>query len=301
LVNSKQYLVFKMNSLKTFVIVLFVLLNNNIISAQQTAQIVITDTIAKQVSQNSSQVLVNDSINQKTILETNENQNTASLIDSTKTIQNLTPYPPVKRDYLRLSYTSAMYVGTTVIAFGVLYAMPESVTNWDKEEMKEKGITYKWKENVKAGPVWDEDDWVLNWITHPYSGGVYYMTARSAGFTWFESFLYSAFMSTFFWEYGIEAFAEIPSKQDLIITPVLGSVVGEGFFHAKKSILRHDRKVLNSKFLGYTSLFLMDPFNTLLDSFGYKDQRTTQLSVAPIGFDKGSNKAIWGLNFNMQF
>ena len=200
-----------------------------------------------------------------------------------------------------LGYDTAMYVGATVIAFGVLYAMPESVTNWDKEAMKENGIAYKWKENVKAGPVWDEDDWVLNWITHPYSGGVYYMTARSSGFNIFESFLYSTLMSTFFWEYGIEAFAEIPSKQDLIITPVLGSVVGEGFFYAKKSILRHDRKVLNSKFLGYTSLFLIDPFNTLLDSFGYKEKTKTQLSLAPIDFDKGANKAIWGLNFNMQF
>lgn len=210
-------------------------------------------------------------------------------------------YPPENRDYRRLGYDTAMYFGTTIIAFSVLWAMPESVSNWDKEEIKEKGILWKWKENVKAGPVWDEDDWVLNWITHPYSGGVYYMTARSSGFNIFESFLYSAFMSTCFWEYGIEAFAEIPSKQDLIITPVLGSVVGEGFFYAKKSILKHDRRVLKSRFLGYTSLFLIDPFNTILDGLNYKEKAKTQLNVAPIGFDQGAKKAIWGLSFNMQF
>jgi hypothetical protein len=286
----------KMNSLKTVLFTFLIVISVNITFSQQVEQ-PINQNQAPSLGQNA----IAYTASQKDSPEKISDYNMLTQADTTLVQQNGIAYPPAKRDYTRLSYDTAMYVGATVIAFGVLYAMPESATNWDKEAMKENGITYKWKQNVKAGPVWDNDDWVLNWITHPYSGGVYYMTARSSGFNIFESFLYSAFMSTFFWEYGIEAFAEIPSKQDLIITPVIGSMVGEGFFYAKKSILRHDRKVLNSKFLGYTSLFLIDPFNTLLDSFGYKDQRTTQLSVAPVGFDKGANKAIWGLNFNMQF
>lgn len=210
-------------------------------------------------------------------------------------------YPPPYRDWRRLGYDSAMFLGTTVIAFGVLWAMPESVTNWDKEEIKEKGILWKWKENVKAGPVWDKDNWVLNWITHPYSGGIYYMTARSSGFTVLESFGYSAIMSTFFWEYGIEAFAEVPSIQDLVITPVFGAAVGEGFFYAKKSILRNDRKVLKSKFLGYTTLFLIDPFNTILDGFGYKEKVKTQMNLAPVGVNQFTGSSIWGVQFTARF
>lgn len=289
-----------MNLLKPILYAFIILLSGNTIFAQQAEQSINNqDQLPSSLSQNT----IAYSISQKESTEniTPYNYNMLSLADSTLVQQNGIAYPPAKRDYTRLGYDTAMFLGATVIAFGVLYAMPESVTNWDKEAMKENGIAYKWKQNVKAGPVWDEDDWVLNWITHPYSGGVYYMTARSSGFNMLESFLYSAFMSTCFWEYGIEAFAEIPSKQDLIITPVIGSVIGEGFFYAKKSILRHDRKVLKSKFLGYTSLLLMDPFNTLLDSFGYKEKTKTQLSLAPVGFDKGANKAIWGLNFNMQF
>ncbi|HEU4791397.1 MAG TPA: DUF3943 domain-containing protein [Flavobacterium sp.] len=289
-----------MNLLKPVLYAFIILLSGNTIFAQQEEQSINNQN---QLPSSLPQNTIVASISQKESTEsiTPYNYNMLSLTDSTLVQQNGIAYPPTKRDYTRLGYDTAMYVGATIIAFGVLYAMPESVTNWDKEAMKENGITYKWKQNVKAGPVWDEDDWVLNWITHPYSGGVYYMTARSSGFNMLESFLYSAFMSTCFWEYGIEAFAEIPSKQDLIITPVVGSVVGEGFFYAKKSILRHDKKVLNSKALGYTTLFLIDPFNTLLDSFGYKEKTKTQLSLAPIGFDKGVNKAIWGLNFNMQF
>ncbi|WP_116797983.1 DUF3943 domain-containing protein [Flavobacterium sp. 103] len=287
-----------MNPFKTNLYAFIILLSGNAIFAQQAEQSINNQN---QLPPSLIQNTIAYSNSQKGSIENANNYNMLSIADTTLVQQNGIAYPPATRDYRRLGYDTAMYVGATVIAFGVLYAMPESVTNWDKEAMKENGITYKWKQNVKAGPVWDDDDWVLNWVTHPYSGGVYYMTARSSGFNMFESFLYSAFMSTFFWEYGIEAFAEIPSKQDLIITPVLGSVVGEGFFYAKKSILRHDKKVLNSKVLGYTSLFIIDPFNTLLDSFGYKDQRATQLSVAPVGFDKGANKAIWGLNFSMQF
>lgn len=210
-------------------------------------------------------------------------------------------YPPPYHDWRRLGYDSSMYVGATIIAFGVLWVMPESVTNWDKEAMKEKGILWKWKENVKAGPVMDKDNWVLNWITHPYCGGVYYMTARSSGFTVLESFGYSTIMSTFFWEYGIEAFAEIPSIQDLIITPVVGSVMGEGFFYAKKSILKHDKKVLQSRALGITTLFLIDPFNTILDGFGYKEKVKTQMNIAPVGMNQFSKAPIWGVQFSAHF
>ncbi|MES2574749.1 MAG: DUF3943 domain-containing protein [Bacteroidota bacterium] len=231
------------------------------------------------------------------------NDTITPIIDSVAPIQQITPeaYPPPFKDYRKLGYNTAIYVGATVIAFGVLWSMPENATNWDKKEMKEKGVFWKWKENVKAGPVWDKDDWVLNWISHPYCGGIYYMTARSSGFNMFESFGYSAIMSTFFWEYGIEAFAEVPSVQDLIITPVMGSVVGEGFFAAKKSIIRHDRKILKSRFLGMTTLFFMDPFNTILDGFGYQSKVKTQMNIAPVGFDAGSNKTIWGINFSASF
>lgn len=210
-------------------------------------------------------------------------------------------YPPPFKDYRRLGYNTSIYLGVSVLAYGILWVMPESTTNWDKAEMREKGIFWKWKENVKAGPKIDHDKWQLNYIAHPYCGGIYYMTARSSGFTILESFGYSALMSTFFWEYGIESFAEIPSTQDLIITPILGSVVGEGFFYAKRSIVRNDKRILKSRFLGITTLFFMDPFNTLLDGFGYKEKVKTQMNIAPVGFDASSNKTVWGVNFSASF
>lgn len=221
--------------------------------------------------------------------------------DKTLQINDTIVYPPLTRDYRKLGYNTAIVFGTTIVAYGILWSLPESFTQWDKEEMRKNGIGVKWKENVKAGPVIDEDNFFLNYVMHPYFGGVYYMTARSNGFNIFESFTYSAIMSTFFWEYGVEAFAEVPSVQDLIVTPVLGSVVGEGFFYAKKTILKNNSKVLNSRFLGKTSLFLMDPLNTILDGCGYKQKVKTQLNIAPVGFNPYTKSTTLGVSFSASF
>ena len=281
-----------MNKIKLFIYLLFFFIIDNSVYAQQIDSIAIENNAGMTIKKAGlpSSIAYADII-----------------IDSVKTNsvkipkKSIAPYPPVRRDYTRLGYDTGMYLGATVIAFGILWTMPESVSGWDKQDIKENGITKKWSQNVKAGPVWDEDDWVLNYVTHPYSGAVYFMTARSSGFTFMESFVYSAIMSTFFWEYGVEAFAEVPSIQDLIVTPVIGSVMGEGFFYAKKSILKSDKKILKSKVLGVTALILMDPFNTFLDACGYKQKVKPQMNIAPVGYDYGNNKAIWGVTFTAKF
>jgi hypothetical protein len=211
-------------------------------------------------------------------------------------------YDPVK-DPKRLLYNTGLFLGAAVVTFGVLWVMPESFTNWDKEEMRDYGLVNRWKDNVRAGPVWDEDGIFLNWIMHPWVGGIYYMSARGSGYNKWQSFAYTAIMSTFFWEYGIEAFAEIPSWQDLIITPILGSVLGEQFFRWKGNIIRNEKKLLNSRFLGRTTIFLMDPMNQILDGFGYKTKNKVQTysMIAPIEYDFISNKTIWGLQVVLIF
>ena len=211
-------------------------------------------------------------------------------------------YDPV-RDPRRLLYNTGLFMGTALASFGLLWVLPESFTNWNKEEMLEYGMFNRWKDNVRAGPVWDEDGIFLNWVIHPWAGAVYFMSARGSGFNKWESFAYSAIMSTLFWEYGVEAFAEIPSWQDLIVTPILGSIIGEQFFRWKGNVIRNDKKVLNSKILGGVSLFFMDPFNLLLDGFGYKTKNKMQTYsvIAPIDYDFVSGKTIWGVQVVVSF
>ena len=145
---------------------------------------------------------------------------------------------------------------------GFLLLLPSDITNWDKSDSK---LMSKWWDNVSDGPVWDRDTWTINYIGHPYFGGVYYQVARKSGYRQWDAFIYAALMSTFYWEYGVEAFAEIPSLQDLIVTPVLGWVYGEWAFNQEREIINSGGTVWGSDMLGDTALFFLDP----VDSIGH--------------------------------
>ncbi|WP_025562252.1 DUF3943 domain-containing protein [Psychromonas sp. SP041] len=163
-----------------------------------------------------------------------------------------------------LSQTSSIfYYGLGVIS--VLAVMPESVTNWNNDD--DVSLAQKWLDHVSEGPVWDRDDAVLNYIMHPYFGGVYYQAARKSGYRQWDSFLYSALMSSAFWEYGVEAFAEKPSMQDLVVTPVLGWVYGEWAFNTEREIWAGGGTVWGNEYLGNTALFLLDPIDSIGRNF----------------------------------
>ena len=150
---------------------------------------------------------------------------------------------------------------------GIFYLMPESVTKWDKSSTSLSTVTDKWVEDVKSGPVWDKDDWLINYVGHPYQGAAYYVVARHSGFGWKGAFIYSTVLSTFMWEYGFEAFAEKPSAQDLIVTPIAGALLGELFLRGEDMIMKNGGKVLGSKVLGNISLVFLDPAGSLISSF----------------------------------
>lgn len=164
-----------------------------------------------------------------------------------------------------LSQTYSIFgLGLGVVA--VLTVMPTSITNW---ETSETGPGKKWLENVTTGPVWDRDDVFLNYVMHPYFGGIYYQSARKSGYRQWDAFLYSVTMSTFFWEYGVEAFAEKPSLQDLVVTPVLGWAYGEWAYSTERDIWVDGGTVLGSEYLGNTALFVLDPVDSLGRNFNY--------------------------------
>ena len=170
---------------------------------------------------------------------------------------HLSVSPEKDWDYLMAqSYT---IFGLSLATVGAMTLLPESVTNWSDEDRNLSNLGRKWWDNVREGPVWDQDDHWLNYIMHPYFGGVYYTAARHSGFNEWESFLYSATMSTFFWEYGVEAFAEVPSIQDIIVTPLFGAGVGEWMFRTEADIVANGSVVMGSETLGSVSLFLLNP------------------------------------------
>lgn len=167
--------------------------------------------------------------------------------------------------YKELWVNTGVLFGAGFVTLGVLELLPENATAWNKAEIHRRPVFDRWWHNVKSGPVWDKDNPIFNYVLHPYGGAAYYMSARSQGFNMFYSFLYGLGVSTFFWEYGIEAFMEVPSIQDLFVTPIGGLLIGETFYRVKRYIVEHDYRLLGSKFLGTFVAFLVDPVNEVVN------------------------------------
>lgn len=120
-----------------------------------------------------------------------------------------------------------------VVTIGILYALPESISNWS-DEQKEDYSLQNWWDNVR-NPQWDDDQFYLNYIAHPYWGAAYYVRARERGYGERASFWYSALMSAAF-EFGAEALFEQPSIQDIVVTPIAGAILGEYFMHVRDRV-----------------------------------------------------------------
>ena len=174
-------------------------------------------------------------------------------------------------NYRRLAANTAVLFAGGVTALGVLALLPEDATAWNKKENEGVPLFQRYFNNVIKGPHFDNDNAIFNYVLHPYVGAAYYMSARSQGFNLWQSWLYSFAVSAFFWEFGIEAFMERPSWQDLIITPMGGLILGEAFYLAKRKIVENDYYLLGTRWLGYPVAFLLDPVNECLGYFRGND------------------------------
>lgn len=182
----------------------------------------------------------------------------------------------------KLVINTATLYAAGVLTLGVLELLPEDATAWNKKEIRDTPLFERWWNHVREGPVWDKDNWVFNYILHPYGGAAYYMSARTQGCSAINSFLYGFAVSTIFWEYGIEAFNEIPSYQDMFITPIVGAIMGEAFYKLKRRILQDDTSLFGSRLLGNITLFLIDPVNEVLGLiYGNDARRNAAFSVRP--------------------
>ncbi len=83
-----------------------------------------------------------------------------------------------------------------------------------------------WLKNISTAPqIPDGDHWLTNYIGHPLLGASVYAFYRKSGFSNEESIAGTFLQSTLF-EYTVEAWKKPPSGVDLIVTPVIGSFIG---------------------------------------------------------------------------
>jgi hypothetical protein len=131
-----------------------------------------------------------------------------------------------------------------------------------------------WHNLTDSKWVVDNDQFSVNQFLHPYSGSIYYGFARSAGLTFWESFLYSV-GGSFLWEMGGETTQ--PSINDMIFTPIGGTFLGEPLFRMASLLLEIDEgrpgfwrelgAAVISPPTGFNRLVFGNRFDTVLPSY----------------------------------
>ena len=90
-------------------------------------------------------------------------------------------------------------------------------------------------ENFELGFDWDPDGFPCNTLDHPYHGAVFFGIARSVGYSFSESLLFSS-LGSLQWEFFMET--ERPSTNDFIMTSLGGAFLGEILFRTSVEFLR---------------------------------------------------------------
>jgi uncharacterized protein DUF3943 len=152
--------------------------------------------------------------------------------------------------------------GIELIGMGGLILMPKEVTKWQSGWIKaaERNIVH----GFSSLPVWDHDNWQFNYVGHPIAGSYYYNSVRSQNAKWWQSFLFAATQSCI-WEYIIEGSAEQPSIQDLIVTPVGGTILGESV-----NMITMQMRKNGFRFLEKVFVLVFNPMFVLNNGFGPK-------------------------------
>jgi len=138
-----------------------------------------------------------------------------------------------EKDRQGLIRDTKYFVAYQFATIAILYAMPESVTNWTDEQRSEYELSIWW--DHVTHPQVDSDEFYLNAILHPYWGASYYVRAQERGYAPAESFWYS-FLCSSIYEFGAEALAEEPSIQDIFVTPIGGTLVGTVFMQWRQDV-----------------------------------------------------------------
>ena len=198
----------------------------------------------------------------------------ADQADDVQTANSAPEQPPTTADWQGIRRDTLYFLGYQAVVVGVLYALPEEETRFDKGDA---GFS-KWRRNVRH-PAWDDDEFYLNYLLHPYWGATYYIRGRERGLSRWQSLGYSAFLSALY-EFGAEAFFEPVSYQDLIVTPLVGSLLGEYVFSPLRDSIRS--KPGGPSSLDKLLLILTDPMGAINEVTDRLFGVETQVFLAPM-------------------
>lgn len=101
----------------------------------------------------------------------------------------------------------------------------------------------------------DGDRPIWNMIIHPFTGSQLFLFYRARGYSSSGAFIMTG-VSSFIFEEFVETFTEKPSLNDMVITPVFGSVLGVGLYQLSAYLLVQESSTAH--FFGK----ILNPWNT---------------------------------------
>lgn len=125
-----------------------------------------------------------------------------------------------------------------------------------------------WKNNFKSGFKSDGDSFNTNFFTHPYHGSLYFNSARSLGYSYWQSIPF-VISGSLMWEFLGET--EPPSEIDINTTTFGGIYLGEVTNRLTRALLWDD-KVRPQRTLRNLGALVLNPVGQL-NSWMYKDVR----------------------------
>jgi len=198
------------------------------------------------------------------ILPTYDGNLKTSLINLPDTLPKQSNIPLLRNEnagiWKKIGRAELFIGGAELFGVTVLMLSPKEVTGWSSDWTQDAWRNVK--RSLSTPPVWDDDDWQLNYIGHPVAGSYYYNSLRSQNASIFHSFLFATAQSCI-WEYFIEATAEKPSTQDLIVTPIVGSILGESIHRLTLNMRRNGFNFFEKVFV-----IIFNPMFVLNNGFG---------------------------------
>ena len=186
------------------------------------------------------------------------------------------------------------YMEDTTIWYGAQWA----ARLWwvrDKNVKIFDGGFHEFWQHLTSAPTWhDQDDFVVNWVLHPFFGMLSYQFYRARGHSVWASALGSVIQSTLF-EYAIEGWAVKPSAVDLIVTPALGVPLGWTMEQLSDWLINQDSKVAHIAayitnptrvFVRDTKFGLINPVSGAFQFQGPFTISTTKGKALELGYPK---------------
>ncbi len=149
-----------------------------------------------------------------------------SLIISVFYLSSEQTFPDSLQDTRNFKYAAGQVIGLNLGVWSVDHYLAQA--EWANISVRSV------KHNFQHGFVFDESGFLMNQFLHPYHGNLYYNSARTNGFNFWESAPFSL-CGSMMWEMFMEI--EEPSNNDLFTTTLGGIMLGEITYRLSSLIL----------------------------------------------------------------